>query len=444
MSFMWRNGFDIQALTDMTNLPIEVTLFNALTNSVENIQTFQPTPDFPWKENDAMKPTTQKYKRDFMKLINYKNQHFNLIIDENDEIVKMLVPEVHTKQHTEQRETEKQENYPFLEISERLKTAEKSNKELKDRLKVSEEYKNKLQIDHKEAIKEIGRMKEVVEKFKMENKTLSEYKIMMNKEKPTPAPSVAADLLPGPVIKGPVQVPHPEAEVEKGPVHQTTSLPAEVNSSKTSSEVESEPTSSSPAPWTLVPPSNRKKPTRTGSGSENNQRNCPKCYFQSNCKDEMDNHYKMSHVPKEDTNKVVIRTEKMTCRNCKVELLNYWSLINHRRDNHPTDKACRYDLEDRCKHSSEECWYQHKNGRNTHNKTQLSNSNECFECKLKFKNKHELMMHKKIQHIEHCKPCDKYQKNECTRENTCWYPHTQNLDFHKSQLNSRPPINQAQ
>ena len=78
----------------------------------------------------------------------------------------------------------------------------------------------------------------------------------------------------------------------------------------------------------------------------------------------MSNHYNMSHVPSGDTNKVTIRAERLSCRNCKVEFENYWSLMNHRRDNHPTDKAYRYDLEDRCKQSAEKCWYKHKNGRN--------------------------------------------------------------------------------
>ena len=445
MSFMWRNGFDIQALTDMTNLSIEVTVFNALTNSVENVQTFQPTPNFPWNEFDSMKPAAQQYKRGSVKLINYKNQHFNLIVDENDEIVKMLVPERITNQHMDQRETEKKENSSITEIAERLKIAEKSNKELKEKLKVSDQSKTKLQIDHKEAIKEIGRMKEVIEKYKIENKTLSEYKSMIVKDKPNnAAPSVAAELPPGPVTEVPLKFPRPEAEVGKGPVQQPTDLPAGVSSPESSSQVESEPTSSSPAPWTLVPSSNRKKPIRTGSGSESNQRNCPKCYFQSNCKDEMENHFKKSHVPKDDTSKVAIRTERITCRNCKVEFSNYWSLMNHRRDNHPTDKACRYDLEDKCKHSSEECWYKHKNGRNPLNKTQSSNMNNCFECKMNFRNRHELMMHKKVEHVEQCKPCDNYLKNECTREDSCWYPHTQNLDFHKNLLNTRPPINPAE
>ena len=60
--------------------------------------------------------------------------------------------------------------------------------------------------------------------------------------------------------------------------------------------------------------------------------------------------------------------------------------MNQRRDDHPTEKSCRYDLENSCKHSDEECWYKHNNARNLQSKNILkqSNINECFECKIKF------------------------------------------------------------
>ena len=168
MSFMWRNGFDLQALTDMTNMPIEVTLFDTETNTVENVQTFQPTPNFPWSENDPTKPTNQKFHRKIMKLLNYKNMHFNLIIDENDEIVKMLVPDEKTQQHVKQIEPENGESVQIKELTDKLKIAEKYSKELKEKLSISEDAKTKLKIDHKEAMKEVGKMKESVEKYKLE------------------------------------------------------------------------------------------------------------------------------------------------------------------------------------------------------------------------------------------------------------------------------------
>ena len=445
MSFMWRDGFDIQALTDMTQLSIEVTVYNNETNLVENVQTFEPTPNFPWNENDAMKPTTQKYKRNTMKLINYKNQHFNLIVDENDEIVKMLVPKGSDQQNDKNGDTENIVTPEVKELSDKLKIAEKSNKDLKEKLKVSEESKKKVQIDHKEALKEVARLQESVEKYKLENKTLTEFKTIIYKETtPILAPEVSKTLVPGPISEGQVKVALPATKVVNPPDYQSSSPPAGVSPPESWAEVVSEPSSPAPAPWTTVLPSNRKFQKRTGSGSESHQRNCPKCYFQSSCKDEMDNHFKMSHVAKGDISKVVIRTERITCRNCKVEFSNYWSLMNHRRDNHPTDKACRYDLEDRCKHSSEECWYKHKNGKNPSNQTTKIHLNSCFECEMNFRNTNGLMMHKKTEHIEQCKPCDKYMKNECSRESTCWYPHTQSQDFHINQQNLRPPNHQSQ
>ena len=47
-------------MTYMTDMTIEVTLFDPQTNSVENVQTFQPTLFFPWKEYDSIIPTKQK------------------------------------------------------------------------------------------------------------------------------------------------------------------------------------------------------------------------------------------------------------------------------------------------------------------------------------------------------------------------------------------------
>ena len=401
-------------IEDIFNPP----LFDTETNTVENVQTFQPTSNFPWNENDPTKPTNQKFNRKFMKLLNYKNMHFNLIIDENDEIVKMLVPDDNTQQHVKPIEPKNGESFKLNEeLLERLKIAEKDNKELKAKLSISEDSKMNLNIDHKEAMKEVGKMKEVIEKYKLEIQTLSQYKNSLLKEKaPTPAPCVGQG--PAPALKLLIQdhLPAPE-------------------------QVVTEPTSKSPAPWTTVLPSHRNNPKRTGSGSESNQRNCPKCYFQSSSKEEMNNHFTLSHVASGETNKVFIRTEKITCRNCKVEFENYWSMMIHRRDKHPTDKACRYDLEDRCKHNAEECWYKHKSGKNPNLPTKPSHTNKCFECNMTFGSRNDLMMHKKSEHVEQCKPCVKYAKNECSRENACWFPHTQNQDFHINQLNPRPPIN---
>ena len=257
--------------------------------------------------------------------------HFNLIVDKDDAIVNMLVPREQIKETVMDTEVLNEDNQIIKDLNERLKLSEKSKKEMTERLKISEESKTKLSVDHKKAMTEIGKMKEEIEKFKIEVQTLSEYKgIIGNKSAPIPVQRQD---------NSPLPVPEPASK----PVDQALQ------------NVASPPTCVPQDPWTTVSSSKRKIPNRNGSGSESNQRNCPKCYFQSNSKEEMENHFKMSHVPNGETSKVVIRTERITCRNCKNEFSNYWSLMNHRRDNHPTDKSCRYDLEDRYKHSSEEC-----------------------------------------------------------------------------------------
>ena len=149
---MWRNGFDIQALTDMINISIEVTLFDPKTNLVENVQTFVPSPNFPWKENYSMKPNIHKYKRNMIKLLNYKNQHFNLIVGEDDEIVNMLVPKKKVSQTVNDKNPQNEDSHALKDLTNRLKLSEDSNKELAQKLKFSEESKTKMKRDHKEAL----------------------------------------------------------------------------------------------------------------------------------------------------------------------------------------------------------------------------------------------------------------------------------------------------
>ena len=85
-------------------------------------------------------------------------------------------------------------------------------------------------------MKETGRLQESVEKYKIENKTLSEYKTLISKEKPaTPAPSEVQ-----------VKVTFHAAEEANPHFDQSISPPVGVSPQESRAEVVSEP--SSPAP----------------------------------------------------------------------------------------------------------------------------------------------------------------------------------------------------
>ena len=84
--------------------------------------------------------------------MNYKNQHFNLIVGEDDELVDMLVPK---KKVSQAENVQKDDNHALKDLTHRLKLSEDSKKELAQKLKFSEESKTKMKRDHKEAMEEM-------------------------------------------------------------------------------------------------------------------------------------------------------------------------------------------------------------------------------------------------------------------------------------------------
>lgn len=79
--------------------------------------------------------------------------------------------------------------------------------------------------------------------------------------------------------------------------------------------------------------------------------NCNDCFFQANNSEVLMNHLKLTgHKPSpniEDS-----RNNKVQCYTCNEEFLNFWSLMNHRKANHPSNRVCRYFLKGKCIHGS--------------------------------------------------------------------------------------------
>ena len=70
---------DIIGLTNFTQMKIEIAVYNQHTNMVEEIQTYAPDQSFPCKLEDTNVPKPNQYPD--MKLFNYKNTHFDLIVE---------------------------------------------------------------------------------------------------------------------------------------------------------------------------------------------------------------------------------------------------------------------------------------------------------------------------------------------------------------------------
>ena len=82
-SFTLRGCVDVVAMCNLTQVNVDIDIFDPTTGKVVEKQSYKPDEDFPWLEEDANKPSKLFYNQNIsnMKLINYKDSHFNLIIE---------------------------------------------------------------------------------------------------------------------------------------------------------------------------------------------------------------------------------------------------------------------------------------------------------------------------------------------------------------------------
>ena len=105
------------------------------------------------------------------------------------------------------------------------------------------------------------------------------------------------------------------------------------------------------------------------------------------------------------------------CYTCKNKFKSYWHLMNHRKREHPSNKRCRYFLQNECVFDEMDCWYKHVN---VHEYDEMSFKFECNECENEFLHKSELMKHKKDKHRNKVSICKDFLKGKCFNDvNDC-------------------------
>ena len=110
--------------------------------------------------------------------------------------------------------------------------------------------------------------------------------------------------------------------------------------------------------------------------------------------------------------------EVIYCKHCGEQFAEKWSLMNYRKEKHPDAVAvCQNYLENKCKFSSKECWWNHDSRRT---KSEMC----CFNCQRTFKTKSEMMQHRKQEHKSIVKMCSNFQQNSCRWSTSyCWFLH---------------------
>ena len=123
------------------------------------------------------------------------------------------------------------------------------------------------------------------------------------------------------------------------------------------------------------------------------QWNCEQCDFQASTRAILPNHCKLTQGQQPSRQKQRLgQTGVLECYTCRSEFRSYHDLMNHRKEEHPSHKVCRYFLKGMCNFNSEECWYLHED----RSGSEMSHDNfQCPVCKNGFMSKHDLMEHKK-------------------------------------------------
>ena len=145
--------------------------------------------------------------------------------------------------------------------------------------------------------------------------------------------------------------------------------------------------------------------------------NCGVCVFQSSSEDPLWSHMDTEHdIRREEEN------ESNSCKTCQQNFIQESDLKYHIKLKHEEIASpCKYFMQGWCMFSDEVCW-------NSHNiqiiqKMEPLNEYNCKYCEKVFSAKHELMKHRKQNHLQNVGLCRENLKNKCKYKNECWYKH---------------------
>ena len=145
--------------------------------------------------------------------------------------------------------------------------------------------------------------------------------------------------------------------------------------------------------------------------------NCVECFFQGSSNIELIKHTNLKH---KKTDEQIPGTLK--CNDCNEQFSSKWSLMNHRKEHHPSENTCKYFLQSSCKFTADICWFKHDV---TKNNSQINSQLvACYVCKETFKNKNEMMKHRRVSHTGVVRTCTNFKTNSCRfNSENCWFLH---------------------
>ena len=407
--YMWRGCMDILAVSNMLRMKVECIVYEA--GSVPEVYNFSPDPEFPFLIEDKMKPkdpTELKYPK--MTLLNYKNNHLNLIVEKDSMIAKL-------GSFCFQRQQEKIKHSELAQLSNERETKlyqriESLEKHLKDTLDENQKLKEQIITIHKTYDVHQNKCEECGSIFcdtkQLENHTtIHNFVFSFNCHKCwegfnnknnfkyhennhcEPKNSVCPHCKKVFIIKNQLTA-HTQNEHSNIKLHICKYCNKHFQDEESLKDHE----------------------------DATHQFNCLECDHQTHNESALRKHIDIAHKASVSEKPEGMGFKCATCAQC---FEKKDSLMNHRRYTHGKSKTkCKYNIPPSvCKKGERECAFDHNPA--------LSKPNEftCTACKEMFPTKSQVLNHRKTNHPEKVPMCRSIKEELICQFSPCRYNHEQ-------------------
>ena len=156
---------------------------------------------------------------------------------------------------------------------------------------------------------------------------------------------------------------------------------------------------------------------------EEEEFNCHDCAFQGNSMSQLIRHQQLKH------GRGQVNESRIECKYCGKQFSEKHAFMIHRKSEHiRTVAQCKNNAVGRCSFVANECWWNH-----TEQQEFNSEKISCYICDQVFSSRFDMMMHRKNNHPNVIRTCDRFKDNNCRfREESCWFSHT-NVDNKRSE-----------